>query len=104
MNDKKTVQKISRVKSNTCETKYVESNGTQDTANQEMYTNKTESFDKYIHSNSKTAKSPREIVNKFLGEISWYSQEISWYSQDRIAVGGESKGFRKPSIKSLINM
>ena len=50
---------ISREKSNTCETKYVESNGTQDTANQEMYTNKTESFDKYIHSNSKTAKSPR---------------------------------------------
>ena len=65
MNDKKTVQKISRVKSYTCETKYVESNGTQDTANQEMYTNKTESFDKYIHSNSKTAKSPREIVNMF---------------------------------------
>ena len=89
MNNEKIVQKILRGKSNTWETKYVESNGAKDMVEPKLYTNRNESFDTHLHkfeakstlnSNSKTTKK--------------FSAKISSDSQDKVGDDGETKGFQ----------
>ena len=106
IDNEKIDHKISRRKTNTWDTKYVELNGAKDTVEEKLFTYRNKLFDIHmrkfeenftLNPKSKTAKISRESVRKSL-------EKRSSYFQDEMGVNGNNRSLQKPSIKSLISV